>query len=154
RTPCSNAAWSTSAPASSGSAPTSPWPRSSAPTWRPRPKTPGSGHWSRKRRSPTPKRGRPAATPTRRRANEMRSAVRSWSSSASKMRYSTACRPSCRRRDHPGGQDPVSKPVRVIVAEDEAIIRLDLKEILEEEGYDVVGETGRGDQAIDLVREL
>src|ERR1700730_6571418 len=45
-------------------------------------------------------------------------------------------------------------PVRVVIAEDEAIIRLDLKEILEEEGYDVVGETGRGDQAIDLVREL
>src|SRR6266550_4255869 len=44
--------------------------------------------------------------------------------------------------------------VRVVVAEDEAIIRLDLKEILEEEGYEVVGETGRGDHAIDLVREL
>ena len=47
----------------------------------------------------------------------------------------------------------MTKPVRVVIAEDEAIIRLDLKEILEEEGYDVVGETGRGDQAIDLVRE-
>ena len=43
---------------------------------------------------------------------------------------------------------------RVVIAEDEAIIRLDLKETLEEEGYDVVGETGRGDEAIDLVREL
>ena len=41
-----------------------------------------------------------------------------------------------------------------MIAEDEAIIRLDLKEILEEEGYDVVGETGRGDEAIELVREL
>jgi response regulator NasT len=41
-----------------------------------------------------------------------------------------------------------------VIAEDEAIIRLDLKEILEEEGYVVVGETGRGDQAIELVREL
>ncbi len=40
---------------------------------------------------------------------------------------------------------------RVVIAEDEAIIRLDLKEILESEGYDVVGETGRGDEAIDLV---
>jgi response regulator NasT len=48
----------------------------------------------------------------------------------------------------------VTKPVRVVIAEDEAIIRLDLKEILEEEGYDVVGETGRGDQAIELVRDL
>jgi two-component system, response regulator PdtaR len=45
-------------------------------------------------------------------------------------------------------------PVRVVIAEDEAIIRLDLKEILQEEGYDVVGETGRGDEAIDLVRSL
>lgn len=48
----------------------------------------------------------------------------------------------------------MTKPVRVVIAEDEAIIRLDLKEILEEEGYDVIGETGRGDQAIELVREL
>lgn len=44
--------------------------------------------------------------------------------------------------------------VRVVIAEDEAIVRLDLKEILEEEGYDVVGETGRGDEAVKLVREL
>jgi len=43
-------------------------------------------------------------------------------------------------------------PVRVVIAEDEAIIRLDLKEILEEEGYEVVGETGRGDEAVELVR--
>ena len=43
--------------------------------------------------------------------------------------------------------------VRVVIAEDEAIIRLDLKEILEEEGYAVVGETGRGDEAITLVRD-
>jgi two-component system, response regulator PdtaR len=40
---------------------------------------------------------------------------------------------------------------RVVIAEDEAIIRLDLKEILEAEGYSVVGETGRGDEAVDLV---
>jgi response regulator NasT len=44
--------------------------------------------------------------------------------------------------------------VRVVIAEDEAIVRLDLKETLEEEGYDVVGETGRGDEAVKLVREL
>jgi response regulator NasT len=42
----------------------------------------------------------------------------------------------------------------VVIAEDEAIIRLDLKETLEEEGYEVVGETGRGDEAVRLVREL
>ena len=45
-------------------------------------------------------------------------------------------------------------PLRVVIAEDEAIIRLDLRETLEEEGYEVVGETGRGDQAVELVREL
>lgn len=44
--------------------------------------------------------------------------------------------------------------IRVVIAEDEAIIRLDLKESLEEEGYEVVGEAGRGDQAIALAREL
>jgi response regulator NasT len=43
--------------------------------------------------------------------------------------------------------------VQVVIAEDEAIIRLDLKETLEEEGYEVVGETGRGDEAVALVRE-
>jgi response regulator NasT len=44
--------------------------------------------------------------------------------------------------------------VRVVIAEDEAIVRLDLKEILEEEGYEVVGETGRGDEAVKLVHDL
>jgi AmiR/NasT family two-component response regulator len=44
--------------------------------------------------------------------------------------------------------------VRVVIAEDEAIIRLDLKETLEEEGYEVVGETGRGDEAVQLVKQL
>lgn len=40
----------------------------------------------------------------------------------------------------------------MVIAEDEAIIRLDLKEILQDEGYEVVGETGRGDEVVDLVR--
>jgi response regulator NasT len=44
--------------------------------------------------------------------------------------------------------------IRVVIAEDEAIIRLDLRETLEEEGYQVVGETGRGDQAVELARKL
>jgi len=44
-------------------------------------------------------------------------------------------------------------PTRVVIAEDEAIIRLDLREILEEEGYEVVAETGRGDEAVQLVKE-
>ncbi len=51
--------------------------------------------------------------------------------------------------DSPGSEDPV----RIVLAEDEAIIRLDLRETLEEEGYVVVGETSRGDQVLDLVRE-
>jgi len=45
----------------------------------------------------------------------------------------------------------MSTAPRVVIADDEAIIRLDLKEILEEAGYDVVGETGRGDEAVTLV---
>lgn len=44
--------------------------------------------------------------------------------------------------------------IRVVIAEDEAIIRMDLRETLVEEGYDVVGETGRGDEAVQLVRDL
>jgi AmiR/NasT family two-component response regulator len=44
--------------------------------------------------------------------------------------------------------------IRVVIAEDEAIIRLDLRETLEEEGYEVIGEAGRGDVALDLIREL
>ncbi|MFE1952900.1 ANTAR domain-containing response regulator [Streptomyces sp. NPDC059524] len=42
---------------------------------------------------------------------------------------------------------------RVFIAEDEALIRLDLKEMLEEEGYTVVGEAGDGEQAVELARE-
>lgn len=42
-------------------------------------------------------------------------------------------------------------PARVVIAEDEAIIRLDLKEMLTNAGYEVVGETGRGDEAVVLV---
>ena len=44
--------------------------------------------------------------------------------------------------------------IRVVIAEDEAIIRLDLRETLEEEGYEVIGDAGRGDVALELIREL
>jgi len=47
-----------------------------------------------------------------------------------------------------------SAPPRVVIAEDEAIIRLDLRETLVAQGYEVVGEAGRGDEAVDLVRDL
>lgn len=47
-----------------------------------------------------------------------------------------------------------SPATRVVIAEDEALIRLDLKEMLEEEGYDIVGEAADGEQAIELAQEL
>jgi AmiR/NasT family two-component response regulator len=43
---------------------------------------------------------------------------------------------------------------RVLVAEDEALIRLDLVEMLHEEGYEVAGEAGDGEQAVALAEEL
>ena len=43
---------------------------------------------------------------------------------------------------------------RVVLAEDEALIRLDLKEMLDEEGYAVVGEAGDGETAVRLAQEL
>jgi len=58
-------------------------------------------------------------------------------------------------------QDPASAAAetaaptrRVLIAEDEALIRLDLKEMLVEEGYEVVGEAGDGQKAIELAEEL
>jgi len=50
-----------------------------------------------------------------------------------------------------GAQD--REPRTVVVAEDEAIIRLDLVETLRAEGYEVVADCGRGDQAVALVAE-
>ncbi|HKC26993.1 MAG TPA: response regulator [Jatrophihabitans sp.] len=44
--------------------------------------------------------------------------------------------------------------MRVLIAEDEALIRLDLREMLEEEGFDVVGEAADGEQAVTLAKEL
>ncbi len=45
-------------------------------------------------------------------------------------------------------------PFNVVIAEDEALIRLDLREMLEEEGYVVAGEAGDGETAIKLAEEL
>lgn len=44
--------------------------------------------------------------------------------------------------------------LRVVVAEDEALIRLDLAEMLEEAGYEVVGQAATGEAAVELVRQL
>lgn len=43
---------------------------------------------------------------------------------------------------------------RVLIAEDEALIRLDLAEMLREEGYQVVGEAADGEQAVELAGQL
>ncbi|MFL6003129.1 MAG: ANTAR domain-containing response regulator [Nocardioides sp.] len=43
---------------------------------------------------------------------------------------------------------------RVVIAEDEALIRMDLAEMLGEEGYDVVGQAGDGARAVALAEEL
>jgi two-component system, response regulator PdtaR len=49
--------------------------------------------------------------------------------------------------------DAARSPRRVVLAEDEALIRLDLKEMLEEEGYQVVGEAGDGETAVALAEQ-
>jgi len=46
------------------------------------------------------------------------------------------------------------RPRTVVIAEDETLIRMDLAEMLAEEGYDVVGEAGDGAKAIELAEEL
>jgi AmiR/NasT family two-component response regulator len=45
-------------------------------------------------------------------------------------------------------------PLRILVAEDEALIRMDLVEMLEEDGYSVVGQAGDGETAVRLATEL
>ncbi|AGP58677.1 ANTAR domain-containing response regulator [Streptomyces rapamycinicus] len=56
--------------------------------------------------------------------------------------------------DAPDAQSHVPpQTTRVVIAEDEALIRLDLKEMLEEEGYSVVGEAGDGETAVALAQE-
>jgi response regulator NasT len=60
---------------------------------------------------------------------------------------------------HAVSTDPASAPsatgaLRVVIAEDEALIRMDLAEMLAEEGYDVVGQAADGEQAVELVTRL
>jgi response regulator NasT len=49
---------------------------------------------------------------------------------------------------------PQTTPRTVVIAEDETLIRMDLAEMLAEEGYDVVGQAGDGQKAIELAEEL
>src|SRR3954453_5587346 len=94
----------------------------------------------------------PASTPTPWPASGTRWSGPSPHCSASRTTCSIAWPPSSPTEDPvPTASD---QSTRVVIAEDEAIIRLDLKELLEEEGYEVVGETGRGDEAVELVRSL
>lgn len=49
---------------------------------------------------------------------------------------------------------PPVAPPSVVIAEDEALIRMDLAEMLAEEGYDVVGQAGDGQKAVELAEQL
>jgi AmiR/NasT family two-component response regulator len=51
-------------------------------------------------------------------------------------------------------ENGTSAPRRVVVAEDESLIRLDIVEILRDNGFDVVGEAGDGETAVQLATEL
>ncbi|HEY4152370.1 MAG TPA: response regulator, partial [Pseudolysinimonas sp.] len=51
-------------------------------------------------------------------------------------------------------QETPPAPRRVVVAEDESLIRLDIVEILRDNGFDVVGEAGDGETAVALATEL
>src|SRR6476646_1441449 len=57
------------------------------------------------------------------------------------------------RMNDPVGQEGCPAPRRVVVAEDETLIRMDLVEMLREEGYDVVGEAEDGQRAVELAEE-
>lgn len=54
----------------------------------------------------------------------------------------------------PGSESAARPARRVLIAEDEALIRLDLAEMLREEGYEVVGEAGDGQEAVELAELL
>src|SRR3989475_2630481 len=58
------------------------------------------------------------------------------------------------RRAPPREGGLASMTARIVIAEDEAIIRMDLREMLEEEGYEVVGEAADGDEVMRLAEQL
>jgi two-component system, response regulator PdtaR len=51
-------------------------------------------------------------------------------------------------------EQPAGTTKTVVVAEDEVLIRMDLAEMLTEEGYDVVGQAGDGAKAVELAEQL
>ncbi len=59
-----------------------------------------------------------------------------------------------RADEQPAVGPPGDRATRVLIAEDEALIRLDLKEMLQEEGFEVVAEVADGASAVRLTREL
>lgn len=61
--------------------------------------------------------------------------------------------PTDQPSEAPGAGSPGAAP-RIVVAEDETLIRLDLVEMLAEQGYEVVGQAANGEQAVELAREL
>lgn len=61
---------------------------------------------------------------------------------------------SSSRRASPSRSNDANGRPRVLIAEDEALIRLDLREMLQEEGYDVIGEAADGEQAVALATDL
>jgi AmiR/NasT family two-component response regulator len=61
---------------------------------------------------------------------------------------------SSSRRASPSRATEGNGRPRVLIAEDEALIRLDLREMLQEEGYDVIGEAADGEQAVALAMDL
>jgi AmiR/NasT family two-component response regulator len=61
---------------------------------------------------------------------------------------------SSSRRASPSRAPDANGRPRVLIAEDEALIRLDLREMLQEEGYDVIGEAADGEQAVALAIDL
>lgn len=61
--------------------------------------------------------------------------------------------PSSTRSSVSGAQQPPGAPLRLVVAEDEAIIRMDLVEMLQEQGFAVVAAVGDGQSAVDAVSE-
>jgi len=54
----------------------------------------------------------------------------------------------------PPAEPSAPAAVRILVAEDEALIRLDLAEMLQEAGYEVVGQASNGEQAVEMAKEL